>query len=89
MEIPKCIIVFPRIEDMMSQSSSQLESIFFVSSSLTKAAPDSYDAVLNTKQSTRTTSLPLLVAKVILSNLAFSDLQLSKINNLSLARLVG
>lgn len=87
-ETPECTTALPRTESMTSYSFLQLKSIFSALFFLTEAAPDSHDAMLNTKRSTRTTLLCLLVVKVILSNLALFDLQSSKTNNLSLATMV-
>ena len=84
----ECTTALPRTEGMTSQSFLQLESTVFAPSSLTKAAPHCHDAVLDTERSTRTTSLPSSVAKVILSNLALANPQLSTTDDLSLATMI-
>lgn len=88
MERSKRITVFSQTEGMTSQSFSQLESTVFAPSSLTKAASNSHAAMLDMEQSIRMTFSLLLVAKVILSNLALSNSQISTIDDLSLATIV-
>lgn len=74
-KIPERTIALLRTESIMFQFSSQLESTVSLPSFLLKTVQDFYNVVFNTNRSTRTTFLLLLIAEVILSNLALLNLQ--------------